>query len=503
MKLKKFFDRDNMAVYPWYISELVSTKDIAKLARAKVKESFFIIEKYFLTGFMDVKGANLIGNFFFKKILADKRFAGKVIDKIYFYSESLERFNKKIGRLDEKKMGDKALIILYEEYIERLKILRLWGWIPVFLDGVGKNFLSDHLQKELKKFLKVRDKEKTSKYYALLSSSEKMSEVQKEELAKLELLINLGKILKVKPERLNVDRISGNKRAEGLLKVHLKKFGWLTYAYMGPAMTEKYLTRSLKDSLKRGDVSGQRRELLGHYLNIKKEKEELIKELGLPSNLIYLFKISSDLMFIKDYRKGIYQKSYLAMDKILGELAGRMGISLKEIKNLSFEEVKEAFLKNKKKFFKEKARIRAQKCCYSVKNGKIKIFEGELCEEMIKKMLPAERKSGEFKNELKGLVAYGGKAKGKVKIVLTLRDVIKVKEGDILVSSSTNPDLIMAMRRAGAIITDMGGIISHAAIVSRELKKPCVVGTKIATHVLKDGDMVEVDADEGLIKVLK
>lgn len=59
------------------------------------------------------------------------------------------------------------------------------------------------------------------------------------------------------------------------------------------------------------------------------------------------------------------------------------------------------------------------------------------------------------------------------------------------------------MKKASAIVTDDGGITCHAAIVARELKTPCVVGTKIATHVLKDGDMVEVDADKGSVRIVK
>ena len=62
--------------------------------------------------------------------------------------------------------------------------------------------------------------------------------------------------------------------------------------------------------------------------------------------------------------------------------------------------------------------------------------------------------------------------------------------------------MIVAMKKAAAFVTDTGGIISHAAIISRELKKPCVVGTKIGTHVFKDGDVVEVDADKGIVRKL-
>ncbi|MBI2476111.1 MAG: phosphoenolpyruvate synthase, partial [Candidatus Taylorbacteria bacterium] len=82
-------------------------------------------------------------------------------------------------------------------------------------------------------------------------------------------------------------------------------------------------------------------------------------------------------------------------------------------------------------------------------------------------------------------------------------DLEKVKPGDILVTSMTTPNMVPTMKRAAAFITDEGGITSHAAIVSREMKKPCIIGTKIATKVLKDGDLVEVDANSGVVKILR
>lgn len=105
--------------------------------------------------------------------------------------------------------------------------------------------------------------------------------------------------------------------------------------------------------------------------------------------------------------------------------------------------------------------------------------------------------------EIKGTVANRGLANGRVKIVIESKDLGKVKKGDILVADETDPDFLPAMQKAKAIITDLGGVLCHAAIVSRELKKPCVTGTKIATRVLKDGDLVEVDAERGIVRILK
>ena len=103
-------------------------------------------------------------------------------------------------------------------------------------------------------------------------------------------------------------------------------------------------------------------------------------------------------------------------------------------------------------------------------------------------------------NQVSGSMAYPGKCTGKVKRVMGHKDIPLVKTGDILVSPMTMPDFIMAMEKAAAFVTDEGGILCHAAIVAREMKKPCIVGTRYATQIFHDGDLVEVDADEGMVR---
>ena len=105
---------------------------------------------------------------------------------------------------------------------------------------------------------------------------------------------------------------------------------------------------------------------------------------------------------------------------------------------------------------------------------------------------------------LQGRSASLGTAKGVVRI-LTDGNVFKktLNKGDILVCEMTTPDYIVHLKKAGAIITDKGGILCHAAIVAREFEIPCVVGTNNATSTLKEGSLVEVDAEKGIIKILE
>lgn len=105
--------------------------------------------------------------------------------------------------------------------------------------------------------------------------------------------------------------------------------------------------------------------------------------------------------------------------------------------------------------------------------------------------------------EISGLVANRGVKRGIAKVILDFADFKKIDSGDVLVTQMSTPDFLPVMKKACAFVTDIGGITSHAGIVAREMDKPCIVGTKIATKVFKDGDLVEVDANKGIVKKIK
>ena len=105
---------------------------------------------------------------------------------------------------------------------------------------------------------------------------------------------------------------------------------------------------------------------------------------------------------------------------------------------------------------------------------------------------------------IKGQAAYKGIVKGNVRIVLNpAHSAETFPEGDILVTGMTRPEFLQIMKKSGGVITDAGGILSHAAIMARELKKPCVMDTKNATKILKDGDFVELDANKGEVRIIR
>ena len=100
-----------------------------------------------------------------------------------------------------------------------------------------------------------------------------------------------------------------------------------------------------------------------------------------------------------------------------------------------------------------------------------------------------------------GTTAFKGVVRGRCRVINEFKDAV-LEQGDILVTGMTDPQFVPLMKKAGAIVTDGGGMLCHAAIVAREMKKPCVIGTKHATKVFKDGMEIEVDANKGVVKIL-
>lgn len=113
-----------------------------------------------------------------------------------------------------------------------------------------------------------------------------------------------------------------------------------------------------------------------------------------------------------------------------------------------------------------------------------------------------EREHVKKVRQLRGTPAYAGIVRGFVRRVMGHKQIGEFKEGEILLSPMTIPDFIPALKKAAAIVTDEGGMLSHAAIIAREFEKPTVVGTSIATKRFKDGDIVEVNATEGRINLI-
>ncbi len=223
-------------------------------------------------------------------------------------------------------------------------------------------------------------------------------------------------------------------------------------------------------------------------------KNKMIKK-----NLVTLSKFKDQ---IRDFMNTVLFGGRSYSNRVFSLLSKQFFLPISILENMTQGELLNLFYDKTPNLKKIKQRQKAFISIYS----RITPYEGnevELILKRFKEKIPAT-------GQVTGQVANRGKISGRVKIIpvdysnfaLISKEISKMEKGDILVAETTAPELIVACRKAGAIVTDMGGLMSHAAIVSRELGIPCIVGTKVATKILKEGDLVEVDANKGIVRRL-
>jgi phosphoenolpyruvate synthase/pyruvate phosphate dikinase len=180
-------------------------------------------------------------------------------------------------------------------------------------------------------------------------------------------------------------------------------------------------------------------------------------------------------------------------------------MNLDNILEIRMDEIRSIIERDDHAVTEEEIKRRQEAFLFLVENEEEKLFIGNEAISLKEKLVLSEILET---LEIKGLVACRGIVRGKVFMIdwnnKNLTEAMRsMEEGAILVAGQTRPQLMPAIKKAAAIVTDEGGIMCHAAIVSRELNIPCIIGTKIATQVLKDGNLVEVDANEGIVRIIK
>jgi phosphohistidine swiveling domain-containing protein len=228
------------------------------------------------------------------------------------------------------------------------------------------------------------------------------------------------------------------------------------------------------------------------------DKERIISELKLSNEAVKIIETTDIMAYWQDDRKKYILQGLCFIEECIGDFSKRFGISAHLLHYLLPEEITLQKLKTLKKSFLEE---RVRGCFIIYENGKFNVFSGADYENFKNAM--QRQQENVSVGEITGMCASIGKALGKVRICKTLDDIKSFEEGQILVTGMTRPEFVPAMKKASAIVTDEGGITSHAAVIAREFKKPCVIGTKIATKSLKNGDLVEVNANHGIVKKLK
>ncbi len=295
-------------------------------------------------------------------------------------------------------------------------------------------------------------------------------------------------------------KVVNSSYSEKKLLNHTKKYPWIVASHYNINDVVETLTQRYKFDKKYPQTYDFKTE----KVRIKKKQQLIFKNNKNKENLSYLLqKLAIYRMKIKSCWAGI---DFYRI-KLIKEIAKRSKESVSDINKYYLIKDVENLLNGIPLTSTEKQK--RKKCFVGLwKNGKIIYASGEKAEKLAKKELQSLYTIKKT-NQLKGSIANPGKVKGIARILPT-NDIKKTRElrknfqkGQILFTGMTQPNIMDIASKSGGIVTDEGGMLSHAAIISREFKIPCIVGTHFGTQIFKDGDLVEVDANKGVVKILK
>jgi len=438
-----------------------------------------------------------------KKLEKDKEYLFNFPDRVNKLAGNLLGYSTKIRRM--KKLKDKSdteLAEIFSEYCKRViaAFPLLLVIIPIEIIVVGE--MEKFIREKLKKQNKLGKFEEYIQALTQRSVKETFFQEDYRNLLKIGKEIQKDKLLKIKflknsPTEF-IDFLKKNRKIlYNQLIDHSSKYSWINmYMFRRNPFTLVELVERLKDITDK-DCDNTLKELNKKKKGVKLRFEKAIEDLEIIGELKRKIEVLPEYVYLRTYRLDIFTLSAYYARGFLLEIASRLGLDYDELIHLAFWEIRDALL-GKSKVPKNLIKKRMKRYAAILLDGKFRIIidkdELDSLQERKKK-----RKVVDVL-EIKGNVACKGNAKGPVKVVMHPTQITKVEKGDVLVAPMTSPDFVVGMLKAVAIVTDHGGITCHAAIVSRELNIPCVIATGNATQVLKDGEIVEVDAKKGIIK---
>ena len=283
------------------------------------------------------------------------------------------------------------------------------------------------------------------------------------------------------------------------LEEHRNKYCWIQYNWIGPSTPLDAYLEILSGLVKEKESPAKQEKLFREKKAKLKRFQKVLARMRPEPTTKHLFNYAKAITHLKMVRMDALYFGYYSFEPFAKEIAKRLNLSLNQVYAISPWRIEDLF---SGKVSLKRLNEKLHRGVLLNENGKIKEYYGEAAVKAFKKIEENMRKE-KLAATFNGMPAYPGKVVGKAKIILDPKHLPKMEEGAVMVSHATSPDLVPAMKMASAVLTDMGGVTCHAAIVSRELKIPCVIGTKIATKALKDDDWVEVDANHGQIKKVK
>ncbi|MBT4541142.1 hypothetical protein HOC35_06525 [Candidatus Woesearchaeota archaeon] len=434
-----------------------------------------------------------LGDLVKSKHKQDSKYTQKLIEEWKPRVNAMYDLGNDIDHIDLTLFLDDELVDLFERYTN---LYNEEYAIPILGDAIGY-YCEVEIKKLLMKHLKELGRENEfNQILSIIAQPVKDSFITKEKNELLELVI----------------KFMNNENIDNQLEEHRKKWKWIQNNYERGIILEKefFLVR-IKDHAREplDKIQNKLNNYEGEFKNSVEKKKQLIEELNLEEELKLVITIMEEYGHWQDVRKKANLIAHHYIGVFLREVSRRMSIPLEDLEQGTYMPDIIAILNKTNtdavkdgKLIKEV--IEARKDIVGMihtPNSSI-VYNHEDSKKLYEEVqLQYEQTGGK---DILGTVANTGKVIAVAKVISGPKDFEKLEQNEIIITSMTRPEFIPIMKKAAAIVTDEGGISCHAAILSRELGIPCIIGTKIATKTIKDGDLIEVNANHGIVsKIIK
>ncbi len=456
--------------------------------------------------YLDADEWSRLDEVLFQRIIKNQMWGEKMNRLSKKYCPPCLIFFDKLIKINLTKLSNQGLLSLYKRF---MKI-----YIPAHASGHPANVLemkNQRLSSYLKKYISGRLEQtgflqsSNEVFITLVASTFPMSaQIEAKNFYRLATIFAQEPVVVEAFKTDNISTLSSLLRTKyfrfwKMIERHHARWCWTIYNYEGPAeKLETYLENWVTLFRQGSDPKIAYQKIIQERRNLVTKQRVLIRKLSVDSKHQKLFAIASDIIFLKALRKDCIYKGAWVSTPLYTEVGKRLGLTVHQTRFIFYSEMSAALINGK--IDSNLLNKRIKETVMHQRAGKKDILSnGTKAIDFVHSLNVQEPQNSK---ELHGQCAYPGKITGTVKIVNTPDMMGKMEQGNILVAYATQPNLLPAMKKAGAFVTDHGGITCHAAIVAREWKVPCVVGTGNASKILKDNDIIEIDAESGIIKKL-
>lgn len=473
------------------------------LGRRILTDGFWVQEKRDLLGmYFPLDQLRDIIETTLRFILTNPAEVQRIHERVITLHQGLFDIGKEIEKQNLRELSDRELIQLHDRLYTQMEQAHGTALATTWLVDSDGEDLSHALMAIVEKTVsKTSDSRDPSAVFSILTTPSRESLQAQEERESLDVakailfdsraceIFSQESVAEIEKSLPQLDPLLHQK-----IQHHFLTWRWMPYTYIGPPYPLSTYLELWATMVREGINPAQEnaRRVQG-IRRLVQERSTLFRELTFSDHEEQLFHCSAEIVWIKGFRKdALYYASFI-VDQIFRELGRRVGFSMNQMRTLAPWEVATF-----NTFTSDMLNDRFRFSVVRLQKSAIDVLVGDEARAFVESQNIEKVDLGNI-TELKGTCACPGEVMGRVKIVNQPNDMHKMEKGDIMVTHTTYPALLPAMKKAAAIVTDDGGLTCHAAIVSRELQTPCVVGTRHATKILKDGDIVRVDAAKGII----